>query len=79
MKNILLVSLLIISQLSTLQALDKVNSRLYTHAQNYSNGRLDFEELHDYLVKPAQSEAERVEIFYYWMAQNIMYDVKSYQ
>ncbi|MEL6698428.1 MAG: transglutaminase domain-containing protein [Bacteroidota bacterium] len=79
MKYIFLALLFIMGIYSDSLALDKVNARLHAHAQSYKSGNIDFDHLHDYLVKPAQTQAERVEVFYYWMAQNIVYDVKSYQ
>ncbi|MEO1587771.1 MAG: hypothetical protein AAFS00_10825 [Bacteroidota bacterium] len=69
MKYIFLALLFIMGIYSDSLALDKVNARLHAHAQSYKSGNIDFDHLHDYLVKPAQTQAERVEVFYYWMAQ----------
>ena len=79
MKYIFLALLFILGIYSDSLALDKVNARLYAHAQNYESRDIDFDRLHDYLIEPTQTQAERVEVFFYWMAQHIVYDVKSYQ
>ncbi len=77
MKHIvLIVSLLFCSQ--ALWALDKVDYRLVEHAEAFQDEAVELENLVSYLVKACETETEKAEIIYYWIAQNISYNVDGY-
>lgn len=56
-----------------------VNEELYNHAINAPyHVTLSIPSLVDYLVIPTDTDRDKLEIFYYWIASNINYDTDSY-
>jgi hypothetical protein len=62
----------------TVGALDTINQILLDHAKTYP--RTDDTELMTLvpqLISPANTEAEKAEVLFYWISQNIVYDVSG--
>ncbi|MFK7925384.1 MAG: transglutaminase domain-containing protein [Bacteroidia bacterium] len=77
MKQIVLGLMFLLGTAQSLWALDQVNSDLYEHAQSYQPDTIVLAELVPYLIGATANERQKAEILYYWIAQNINYDVES--
>ena len=54
---------------------DAINTELHAHAKNCpSKLKKDLSDLVSYLKKPTKNEAEAVEVFYYWITNNVKYN-----
>ncbi len=55
------------------------NNDLLDHVKNVPyHLSTNVKTLAEYLIKPVKSEKEKLEVFYYWIAENIAYDTQSY-
>ncbi|MEL6653785.1 MAG: transglutaminase domain-containing protein, partial [Bacteroidota bacterium] len=77
MKAILLLLSLLFSFLTPLKALDQINERLLEHAQQYHDSTGNLADLVDYLISAADNQRQQAEVIYYWISQNISYDIES--
>ncbi|MEM6346967.1 MAG: transglutaminase domain-containing protein [Bacteroidota bacterium] len=77
MKHIVLILVLLTSGPFSF-ALDAVDDRLIEHAEAYQSEEIVLEKLVNYLIKACDTETEKAEIIYYWIAQNISYNVDGY-
>lgn len=77
MKRIVLGLLLLFGSAQGLRALDQVDTSLYEHAQSYQVDTIVLTELVPYLIAATVNETQKAEIIYYWIAQNIRYDVEA--
>lgn len=78
-KHLLASIFLLFIVFSPLWSLDTINTQLLQHAKDYPHRRIILEDLVTYLVTPTQNESEKAEVFFYWLASNIDYDVYTYQ
>jgi len=67
-----------LSSLNYSLALDKLNEELFQYAKAAKQEFKNISELHDYLIKPAATDKEKAELFFYWIAQYIEYDINKY-
>ncbi|MEM1215944.1 MAG: transglutaminase domain-containing protein [Bacteroidota bacterium] len=77
--NALLFTVLFVPFLCWSQAAGEINSRLLQHAEACPRTNNEVATIHDYLVGAAANKRERAELFFYWMAKNIAYDVRRFQ
>lgn len=77
MKHIIIVLLFFLSA-SPLWALDEIDDRLFQHAATYTADSIVLTDLVAHLVEVCETESEKAEIIYYWIAQNIAYDIDGY-
>lgn len=58
---------------------NKLDTLLYHHAINAPQElNQDFDKLISYLIEPTNSEREQLQVVSYWIADNIKYDLESY-
>lgn len=79
LKQLLITLFLLLLTHAPAWSLDTINTRLLQHAKDYPHRRIVLEDLVAYLVEPTQNEFEKAEVFFYWIASNIDYDVYTYQ
>jgi len=77
MKHILLSLMLLLGSLQ-LWGLDKIDYRLYQHAEAFTAESVELGLVVDHLMEVCDTETEKAEIIYYWIAQNISYNVDGY-
>lgn len=75
--------ILILGQLCFLafgaNCLDSLNMRLLRHAENVpASSSITVQDLTNYLVKSTSNDYEKVEVMFYWIANNIEYDFEAY-
>lgn len=74
----LIITLFLLSVQFT-YALEKINLRLYNYAKACpENSAKNLKSLVDYLYKGGNNQTQRVELFCYWIAENISYDTESF-
>ena len=56
---------------------NKINEDLLKHAKSYTTVDENLNTLHDYLVQVAENESQKAEVFFYWISQNIDYDIEG--
>ncbi len=61
-----------------LLGLDSINYSLLNHAISYTNEKVEAAELCKYLALKINNDFEKAEILFYWVSQNIDYDVAKY-
>ena len=72
-------SVLIFLLQSTVLPQNNVNNDLLCHAKNAPyHVTVNINSLAEYLIKPVKTNREKIEVFYYWIAENIAYDTQSY-
>lgn len=71
---------LFLSILQPVYALEKLNLKLYNYAKACpENSAKNLNSLVDYLYKGGNNQTQRVELFCYWIAENIAYDTEAYE
>jgi len=75
MNKILSIAILFLFNSTFAMGLDKINPELFKYAKEAKVDFKDVKQLHDYLVKPTKTKREKAEIFFYWIAEHIEYDV----
>lgn len=79
MRIILVLSILLFCFLSPVYGLEKINQQLFDYAKTCPKiSASSIGSLVEYLQKPAKTESQKLEIFCYWIADNIAYDTKGY-
>lgn len=77
MKHIFLLLIAFLWLKAPLQALDRINERLLQHAQRANDSTASLADMVDYLIEAADNQTQQAEVIYYWISENIRYDVEG--